>query len=136
PRRCKGFRFIQKAIRWDDCRCGPLHFRSEGVEVRVGFPRFRRRPYDPAAESMTSTSGRPALRPRLWVDFSMRDVLACFQGDDHFRSEDGLPIQPGASLLLNSGRASLHVLLESLSLPAGSKIGVPLFVCDAVFEAV
>jgi len=27
-------------------------------------------------------------------------------------------------------------MLESLSLPAGSKVGVPLFVCEAVFEAV
>ncbi len=85
---------------------------------------------------MTSTSGRPGLRPRLWVDFSMRDTLACFQGDSHVRSEDGLQTEPGRSLLLNSGRASLHVLLESLSLPAGSKVGVPLFVCEAVFEAV
>ncbi len=85
---------------------------------------------------MTHTSGRPGLRPRLWVDFSTRDMLACLHGDNRVRSEDGLPIQRGAGLLLNSGRAGLHVLLKSLSLPAGSKVGVPLFVCEAVFEAV
>ena len=36
----------------------------------------------------------------------------------------------------NSGRASLFAILKSLELPAGAKIGVPLFCCSVVFDAI
>ncbi len=35
-----------------------------------------------------------------------------------------------------SGRASLYAILKSLELPAGSKVGVPLFCCSVVFNAI
>lgn len=35
-----------------------------------------------------------------------------------------------------SGRASLYAILKSLELPSGSKIGVPLFCCSVVFNAI
>lgn len=35
-----------------------------------------------------------------------------------------------------SGRASLYTILKSLDLPAGSKVGVPLFCCSVVFNAI
>lgn len=36
----------------------------------------------------------------------------------------------------NSGRSSLYVILRSLNLPKGSKIGVPLYSCTVVFDAI
>ena len=36
----------------------------------------------------------------------------------------------------NSGRTSLYVILRSLNLPKGSKIGVPLYSCTVVFDAI
>ncbi len=35
-----------------------------------------------------------------------------------------------------SGRASLYAILKSLELPAGAKVGVPLFCCSVVFNAI
>ena len=35
-----------------------------------------------------------------------------------------------------SGRTSLYTILRSLNLPAGSKVGVPLFCCSVVFNAI
>ena len=35
-----------------------------------------------------------------------------------------------------SGRASLYAILKSLELPAGAKVGVPLFCCSVVFDAI
>jgi dTDP-4-amino-4,6-dideoxygalactose transaminase len=35
-----------------------------------------------------------------------------------------------------SGRASLYAILRALQLPAGSKVGVPLFCCSVVFNAI
>lgn len=35
-----------------------------------------------------------------------------------------------------SGRASLYAILKSLDLPAGAKVGVPLFCCSVVFNAI
>lgn len=39
-------------------------------------------------------------------------------------------------ILTNSGRTSLFAILKSLELPAGSKVGVPLFCCSVVFNAI
>lgn len=36
----------------------------------------------------------------------------------------------------NTGRTSLYAILKSLELPAGSKVGVPLFCCSVVFNAI
>ncbi len=36
----------------------------------------------------------------------------------------------------NSGRTSLYAILKSLDLPAGAKVGVPLFCCSVVFNAI
>jgi perosamine synthetase len=36
----------------------------------------------------------------------------------------------------NSGRTSLYAILKSLELPDGSKVGVPLFCCAVVFDAI
>jgi dTDP-4-amino-4,6-dideoxygalactose transaminase len=36
----------------------------------------------------------------------------------------------------NSGRTSLYAILKSLGLPPGAKVGVPLFCCSVVFNAI
>lgn len=36
----------------------------------------------------------------------------------------------------NSGRVSLYLLLKSLNLPKGEKVGVPLYSCTVVFDAI
>ena len=36
----------------------------------------------------------------------------------------------------NSGRTSIYAILKALDLPAGAKVGVPLFCCSVVFEAI
>lgn len=36
----------------------------------------------------------------------------------------------------NSGRTSLYAILKSMELPAGAKVGVPLFCCSVVFNAI
>jgi dTDP-4-amino-4,6-dideoxygalactose transaminase len=39
-------------------------------------------------------------------------------------------------ILTTSGRASLYAILKSLNLPEGSYVGVPLFCCPVVFDAI
>ncbi len=39
-------------------------------------------------------------------------------------------------IFTNNGRTSLYVILRSLDLPKGSKIGVPLYSCSVVFDAI
>jgi perosamine synthetase len=41
-----------------------------------------------------------------------------------------------APVWTKSGRSSLYAILKSLDLPAGAKIGVPLFCCSVVFNAI
>ena len=36
----------------------------------------------------------------------------------------------------NTGRTSLYAILKAMELPAGAKIGVPLFCCSVVFNAI
>ncbi len=36
----------------------------------------------------------------------------------------------------NTGRASLYAILKALDLPAGARVGVPLFCCSVVFNAI
>lgn len=42
----------------------------------------------------------------------------------------------GDCLPINSGRAALVVAIKALKLPLGARIGVPLFCCPVVFEAI
>lgn len=39
-------------------------------------------------------------------------------------------------VLTGSGRAALYLILKALGLPEGARVGVPLFCCSVVFEAV
>src|SRR5512143_2595633 len=39
-------------------------------------------------------------------------------------------------LWTNAGRTSLYAILKALDLPAGAQVGVPLFCCSVVFNAI
>lgn len=55
-------------------------------------------------------------------DFDLEQLKAIF-GDRSF-------------FFTNSGRSSLYVILRALNLPKGSKVGVPLYSCTVVFDAI
>jgi len=84
---------------------------------------------------MSDLVGRPSVRPRLRVNFNARDFIASF-GHPRSSGQRDWPTNGYDVYLTTSGRASLYLLLKSIGLRPGSRIGVPLFVCDAVFEAI
>src|SRR6266566_2425388 len=84
---------------------------------------------------MSELVGRPSVRPRLRVNFDSRDFVASF-GQSCSTGQRDWPPNGYDVFLTTSGRASLYLLLKSIGLRPGSLIGVPLFVCDAVFEAI
>ena len=85
----------------------------------------------------------PFLIPRLNLDYSFRDLVI---GLIHIKKEVDLENLHFLSNLLNvdidniyftgSGRVGLYTILKSLDLPTGSKIGVQLFTCPVVFDAI
>ena len=77
--------------------------------------------------------------PRYNWDFGLREVglgvlgiLKNGRTESHtLRQEFGEDL-----VLTGSGRASLFALLKALKLPAGAEVGVPLFCCPVVFDAI
>ncbi len=82
----------------------------------------------------------PSLIPRLDVEFGLDDLLLSFRdGPDAHRglaSELRSLWPESQALFLDSGRSSLYVGLRALGLRNGSRVGVPLYTCEAVFEAI
>lgn len=79
--------------------------------------------------------------PRLNLDFTFSDFLTAITstGDPVYSAD--LPILQenfgnGRFIFAASGRASLFAILKSLDLPKRSKVGVPLYCCDVVFDAI
>ena len=79
---------------------------------------------------------RHRLRPRLPVSFGSGDLLAAIQRQEAGPRTTSWPSDGGRPFLVSSGRAALWLLLRGLDLPANPRIGVPLFCCEAVFEAI
>ena len=78
------------------------------------------------------------LVPRLKIDYSLKDCLLSLKGcasSVNFTSDKNISHE-GYIYYTNSGRTSLYVILKSLNLKRGSKIGVPLYVCSSVFDAI
>ena len=78
------------------------------------------------------------LIPRNNWDYGVGDLikalLSCCKGiDETPRISEFFQSSP---LLTTSGRSALYALLKSFDLPAGSRIGVPLFCCPVVFNAI
>lgn len=82
----------------------------------------------------------PDLIPRFNKDYNFNDFVYSIRS---------IPGRNNAELVLlsrifgdrnffftNTGRTSLYVILKALNLPKGSKIGVPLYSCTVVFDAI
>jgi perosamine synthetase len=82
----------------------------------------------------------PRLIPRLDVEFGFDDFRLAQRGDDfnNDRLETSLSrLWPKSTpLFVDSGRSALFLALRALGLGGGARVGVPLYTCDAVFEAI
>lgn len=78
------------------------------------------------------------LIPRNNWDYDLASMFRAM-GAIRVRGESAPNIERHLGLppvLTTSGRASLYALLKALDLPAGAAVGVPLFCCPVVFEAI
>ena len=83
---------------------------------------------------------KPGLIPRFNLDYRFKDfcygVKSAFSGDEF----DLKPLESifgeKTFLFMSYGRGSLYVVLRALNLPKGSKVGVPLYLCTVVFDAI
>lgn len=83
---------------------------------------------------------KPSLIPRFNLDYSFNDFLygikSCFSSDEFDLKPLKLIFEKRSFFFTNYGRSSLYVILRALNLPKGSKIGVPLYSCTVVFDAI
>lgn len=79
------------------------------------------------------------LIPRYNWDYGVVDLFRCAiailkekqNGADIFKTLFG-----SEPIFTNAGRTSLYAILKVLDLPEGSKVGVPLYCCPVVFDAI
>ena len=85
---------------------------------------------------------RPALNliPRFNLDYNFSDFLYAIKSAFN---RDNVEMEPlhrifgdKTFLFTNTGRSSLYLILRALNLPKGSRIGVPLYSCTVVFDAI
>lgn len=77
------------------------------------------------------------LIPRYNWDYGFFDFARAFVAAFNQNTADGLKNTfQKKPIFTNSGRTSLYVILKSLRLPEGSYVGVPLFCCPVVFDAI
>ena len=82
----------------------------------------------------------PSLIPRFNQNYYFNDfgygIKSIYQSDEF----DLKPLESifgkRTFLFTNRGRSSLYVILKALNLPRGSKVGVPLYSCTVVFDAI
>lgn len=82
---------------------------------------------------------RARLIPRYNWDYGIADLLKGIAASVTGRyplEEEFLSRFNSSPLFTSSGRASLYAILKGLGLPPGTGIGVPLFCCPVVFEAI
>ena len=82
----------------------------------------------------------PSLIPRFNLDYNFNDFV---YGTKSIFAKNNFDLGILESIFGNrsfffttSGRSSLYVLLRALKLPKGSMIGVPLYSCTVVFDAI
>jgi perosamine synthetase len=82
----------------------------------------------------------PSLIPRFNLDYSFKDFCYGIQSAFPNGEFDLKPLElifgEKTFLFTNYGRSSLYVILKALHLPKGSKVGVPLYSCTVVFDAI
>lgn len=83
---------------------------------------------------------KSSLIPRFNLDYNFSDFLL---GMKSILSKNNISLRSLESifgekifLFTNYGRTSLYLILKSLNLPRDSKIGVPLYSCTVVFDAI
>ncbi len=78
------------------------------------------------------------LIPRNNWDYGIMAVLKAFAAirDNATTAPNVEKVFRQRAVWTNSGRTSLYAILKSLELPAGAKVGVPLFCCSVVFNAI
>ena len=83
---------------------------------------------------------KPSLIPRFNLDYSFKDfcygVKSAFSSDEFDLKPLELIFGKKTFLFTSYGRSSLYIILKSLNLPKGSKVGVPLYSCTVVFDAI
>ena len=83
---------------------------------------------------------KPSLIPRFNLDYKFKDfcygVKSIFQSDEFDLKPLELIFGKKTFLFTSYGRSSLYVILRALNLPKGSKVGVPLYSCTVVFDAI
>ncbi|MHC1755335.1 MAG: DegT/DnrJ/EryC1/StrS family aminotransferase [Methanosarcina sp.] len=87
---------------------------------------------------MNSIKPDPMLIPRFNIDYGMKDFMHSLtnlktEADTKQLTELFCNSSIGFT---NSGRTSLYVILKALNLPANSNVGVPLYCCPSVFDAI
>ncbi|KKG15975.1 hypothetical protein EO98_04535 [Methanosarcina sp. 2.H.T.1A.6] len=87
---------------------------------------------------MSSIKPDPMLIPRFNIDYGMKDFIDSLtnlktKADTSQLTELFCNSSIGFT---NSGRTSLYVILMALNLPANSNVGVPLYCCPSVFDAI
>lgn len=78
------------------------------------------------------------LIPRNNVDYGFKELIGALAAvrDNSPQASNVEKIFQRNPLWTNSGRVSLYTILKSLELPPSAKIGVPLFCCPVVFDAI
>ena len=83
--------------------------------------------------------GNARLIPRYNWDYGLKELAAAFGSILGIGSrEEGVweEVFGSRPILTTSGRASLFTILKALELPDGAGVGVPLFCCHVVFDAI
>lgn len=87
---------------------------------------------------MSSIKPDPMLIPRFNIDYGMEDFVHSLTNlKSKADTKEIAKLFCDSSIgFTNSGRTSLYVILKALDLPAGSNVGVPLYCCSSVFDAI
>ncbi len=82
----------------------------------------------------------PSLIPRFNIDYSFKDLLSGLNAVLFRKEADHEDIKHQFNVpdifFTNYSRSGICLILKSLGLPAGSKVGVPLYSCTVVFDAI
>ena len=83
---------------------------------------------------------QPSLIPRFNSDYDFKDLVysikSIFAKNNYDIDMLELIFGNRSFFFTNSGRSSLYIILRALNLPKGSKVGVPLYSCTVVFDAI
>ena len=82
----------------------------------------------------------PSLIPRFNKDYNFNDFICSLRSVAEINTIKLIPLHhifgDTNFFFTNTGRTSLYVILRALNLPKGSKVGVPLYSCTVVFDAI